>query len=313
MIKLFADLVTYKLFKLEPEALYAKVLHFFVYDTIKIFVLMAVIIFAVSVIRSFISPARIKKILAGNNKYTGHVLAGLLGIITPFCSCSAVPLFLGFVNAGVPLGVTFTFLVASPMINEIALVMLFGMFGAKIAAIYIVSGLLIAIVSGYIIGYLKVENLVNNIGAGNGVDLFEGMRWRNRLEYARAYTLDIIKQVWPYVLVGIGIGAWMHGYIPVGMLAKYAGADKWYAVPFATIVGIPLYSNAAGIIPLVSVLTEKGVALGTTLAFMMAVTGLSLPEFMILKTAMKTKLIIIFASVVGTGILVTGYLFNFIL
>jgi uncharacterized membrane protein YraQ (UPF0718 family) len=313
MIKLFADFVTYKLFKLAPEALYAKALHFFVYDTIKIFALLAVIIFAVSIIRSFISPARIKKILAGNNKFTGHILAGLLGIITPFCSCSAVPLFLGFVNAGVPLGVTFTFLVASPMINEIALVMLFGMFGAKIAAIYIVSGLLIAIVSGYIIGYLKVENLVNNIGAGNGVDLFEGMQWPGRLAYAKTYTLDIIKQVWPYILIGIGIGAWMHGYIPVGMLAKYAGADKWYAVPFATIVGIPLYSNAAGIIPLVSVLTEKGVALGTTLAFMMAVTGLSLPEFMILKTAMKTKLIIIFASIVGIGILLTGYLFNFIL
>jgi hypothetical protein len=243
-------------------------------------------------------------------------LAALFGIITPFCSCSAVPLFLGFVEAGVPLGVTFSFLVSSPMINEVALVLLFGLFGWKIASLYIVSGLALAIVSGLIIGRLPVEHLLADLGGENqrrNNFLSPEMTWRERLYYAEMYTWNIIKKVWPYILLGVGVGAWIHGYVPADFLAQYAGADKWYAVPLAVIVGIPLYSNAAGVIPLVSALTEKGVAIGTTLAFMMAVTALSLPEFMILKKVMKTKLIIIFASIVGLGIILTGYLFNFLI
>jgi len=225
-------------------------------------------------------------------------------------------LFLGFVEAGVPLGVTFSFLVSSPMINEVALVLLLGMFGLKVALIYIGSGLIIAIFSGVFIGKLKVENLVENFGLNNQIKSTENgikMRWSERVDYAKGYTIEIIKKVWAYILIGIGLGAWIHGYVPVDFLAKYAGADKWYAVPFATLLGIPLYSNAAGVIPLVSALTEKGVAMGTTLAFMMAVTGLSLPEFLILRRVMKTRLIIIFAGIVGVGIIFTGYLFNLIL
>jgi hypothetical protein len=259
---------------------------------------------------------KVRNILARKNKYLGNVLAALLGIITPFCSCSAVPLFLGFVEVGVPLGVTFSFLVASPMINEVALVLLLGMFGWKVSLIYIFSGLVIAILSGIVIGHLKVENLVEKFNFKNKIQTSENgskMKWKERVQYAGGYTGEIIKKVWIYVVIGIGLGAFIHGYVPADFLAQYAGADKWYAVPLATLIGIPLYSNAAGVIPLVSALTEKGVAMGTTLAFMMAVTALSLPEFMILKKVMKTKLIIIFASVVGVGIIFTGYLFNLIL
>jgi len=291
-------------------------LNFFIYDTIKIFILLAVIIFIVSVIRSFLPPEKIRAILSHKNKYTGNIIASLLGIITPFCSCSAIPLFLGFVQAGVPLGVTFSFLVASPMINEVALVLLFGLFGWKIALLYILSGLIIAIISGIIIGKLKIENLVESFvyqNTINGNINLPKMSQKERFVYAKNYTLSIIRKVWPYVLIGIGVGAFIHGYVPADFLAKYAGSDKWYAVPLAVLIGIPLYSNAAGIIPLVGALTEKGVAMGTTLAFMMSVTALSLPEFMILKKVMKTKLIFIFAGIVGVGIMFTGLLFNLIL
>ncbi len=315
-IKLLADWFTFSLFNITPKTLLAEAVNFFIYDTIKIFILLAVIIFIVSIIRSFLPPEKIRLILSHKNKYTGNVLASLLGIITPFCSCSAVPLFLGFVQAGVPLGTTFSFLVASPMINEVALVLLLGMFGWKIALVYILSGLIIAILSGIVIGKMKVENLVEPFVYENSINSkidFPDMKWPDRFSYAGNYTWDIIKKVWPYILIGIGLGAWIHGYVPTDFLAKYAGADKWYAVPFAVLIGIPLYSNAAGIIPLVGALTEKGVAMGTTLAFMMAVTALSLPEFMILKRVMKIKLILIFAGIVGVGIMFTGYLFNWIL
>jgi len=315
-IKLLADWLTYVVFHLKEKTIFAEAVNFFIYDTIKIFILLSVIIFVVSIIRSFLPPEKIRKILSRKNKYFGNFLAATLGIITPFCSCSAIPLFLGFVEAGVPLGVTFSFLVASPMINEVALVMLLGLFGLKIALIYIISGLIIAIFSGIIIGKLKIENLVESFVFNNKIANLENdikMKWKDRVDYAKQYTIDIIKKVWIYILVGIGIGAWIHGYVPADFLAKYASADKWYAVPLATLIGIPLYSNAAGVIPLVSALTEKGVAMGTTLAFMMAVTALSLPEFMILKKVMKTKLILIFAGIVGAGIIFTGYLFNLIL
>jgi uncharacterized membrane protein YraQ (UPF0718 family) len=315
-VKLFADWLAYRVFCIVPDTMLAGAVNFFIYDTIKIIILLAVIIYAVSIIRSFLPPEKVRALLVRKNKYAGNVLASALGIITPFCTCSAIPLFLGFVQAGVPLGVTFSFLVASPMINEVALVMLWGMFGAKIALLYIFSGLIIAIISGIVIGRLKVENLLEpfvletKLNASANVVVIS---WKDRNIYAINYTLDIIKKVWLYVVVGIGIGAWIHGYIPADFLARYAGSEKWYAVPLATLLGIPLYSNAAGIIPLVSVLTEKGVAIGTTLAFMMAVTGLSLPEFMILRRVMKMKLILIFASIVGLGIMFTGYLFNFII
>jgi len=315
-LQLLADWLTYNLLSITPKTLLASAVNFFIFDTIKIFILLAVIIFAVSIIRSYLPPEKIRTVLARKNRYAGNIIASFLGIITPFCSCSAIPLFLGFVQAGVPLGVTFSFLVASPMINEVALVLLLGLFGWKIALTYIVSGLVISILAGIIIGKMKVENLVEPFvfqNHRNGNVNLPKMTKIERIIYARDYTLDILRKVWPYVLVGIGVGAWIHGYIPADFLAQYAGAGKWYAVPLAVLIGIPLYSNAAGIIPLVSALTEKGVAMGTTLAFMMSVTALSLPEFMILKKVMKTKLILIFASIVGIGIMFTGFLFNIIL
>lgn len=315
-VQSFADWLTYAVLGIAPKTLLARAINFFIFDTIKIFILLAVIIFIVSIIRSYLPREKVRAILSRKNKYIGNILASLLGIITPFCSCSAVPLFIGFVQAGVPLGTTFSFLIASPMINEVALILLLGMFGWKIALIYIVSGLFIAIFSGIIIGKMKVENLVEPFVYQNSIngdiDL-PSMSCKEKIIYALDYTKDILKKVWPYILIGIGIGAWIHGYLPADFLAQYAGSGKWYAVPLAVLIGIPLYSNAAGVIPLVSVLTEKGVAMGTTLAFMMSVTALSLPEFMILKKVMKIKLILIFAGIVGVGIMFTGYLFNIIL
>lgn len=316
LIQLFADWITYSIFDIDKETLLASAVNFFIFDTIKILLLLIVIIFTVSIIRSFLPPEKIKNILSHEKKYIGNVLASLLGIITPFCTCSAIPLFLGFLEAGVPLGTTFSFLVASPMINEVALVLLFGMFGWKIASLYAASGLIIAIASGIIISHLKVENLVEESickSNQNGKLLLPSLDWKQRIDYAKNYTIGIIKKVWLYILIGIGIGAWIHGYVPTDFLMQYAGSDKWYAVPLAVLIGVPLYSNAAGVIPLVGVLTEKGVSVGTSLAFMMAVTGLSLPEFLILKKVMKPKLILIFASIVATGIIFTGYLFNIIL
>lgn len=315
-IQLLADWLTYSVFKIVPGTLKADAFNFFFYDTIKILILLTVIIFIVSIIRSYLPPKKIKVILSHKNEYLGNVIASLVGIITPFCSCSAIPLFLGFIQAGVPLGTTFSFLIASPMINEVALVLLLGMFGWKIALTYITSGLIISIFSGIIIGKMKVEKLVEPFvyqNTINGNVELPTMSRKERIVYAKNYTLDILKKVWVYILIGVGIGAWIHGFVPADFLAQYAGSDKWYAVPLAVLIGIPLYSNTAGVIPLVSALTEKGVSMGTTLAFMMSVTALSLPEFMILKKVMKLKLIFIFAGVVAIGIISTGYLFNLVL
>ena len=315
-IQLLSNWLTYTIFNIIPKTVLGDAVNFFIFDTIKIFILLAVIIFIVSIIRSYLPPEKIRAILSHKNKYVGNILASLLGIITPFCSCSAIPLVLGFVQAGVPLGTTFSFLIASPMINEVALVLLLGLFGWKIALIYIVSGLIIAILSGIVIGHLKIEKLVEPFvyqNSINGNTDLPSMTKKERISYALDYTLDILKKVWPYILIGIGLGAFIHGYLPADFLAQYAGKDKWYAVPLAVLIGIPLYSNAAGVIPLVSAMTEKGVSMGTTLAFMMSVTALSLPEFMILKKVMKTRLIIIFAGIVGIGIIFTGFLFNIIL
>ena len=316
LVQSLADYLTYTIFNIDPKTILASSVNFFIFDTIKIFILLVVIIFFVSIIRSYLPPEKIRAVLSRKNKYVGNVLSSLLGIITPFCSCSAIPLFLGFIQAGVPLGTTFSFLVASPMINEVALVLLLGLFGWKIALIYIFSGLIISIFSGIVIGHLKVENLVEPFVYENSINSnvnLPNMSRKDRIIYALNYTKDILRKVWIYILIGIGVGAWIHGYVPADFLAQYAGSDKWYAVPLAVLVGIPLYSNAAGVIPLISALTEKGVSIGTTLAFMMSVTALSLPEFMILKKVMKMKLIFIFASIVAFGIIFTGYLFNFIL
>ncbi|MEI7998314.1 MAG: permease [Candidatus Omnitrophota bacterium] len=315
MLKVMIDRLVYNLIGLPKGAIFSEAVDFFLYDTIKIFLLLIVIIFIVSIIRTFFSPEKTRAILGQKKSYVGNVLASLLGIVTPFSSCSAVPLFLGFVEAGAPLGVTFSFLVASPMINEVALVMLWGLFGFKVALLYIGSGLLVAVASGIVIGQLKVEDLVEKFDHKKPKVDIEGsvMNLKDRFDFAKGYTLDILKKIWIYVIIGIGLGAWIHGYVPADFLAKFARRGNWFAVPLATIIGIPLYSNAAGVIPLVSALTEKGVDLGTALAFMMAVTGLSLPEFLILRRVMKLKLLVIFASVVGGGIILTGYFFNYIL
>ncbi|MFH1444297.1 MAG: permease [Candidatus Peregrinibacteria bacterium] len=310
-----ADTLTYRVFALLPESHVAEAVHFFIEDTLKIFLLLIVIIYVVTVMRTFIPPERIRALLSRRHRVTGHALAGLVGVVTPFCTCSAIPLFLGFLEAGVPLGVTFTFLIASPMVNEIALALLLATFGLKVALLYIASGLAIAVVAGMIIGSLNMESLVDRRMEQDGCGCGKSHpdTWPKRLAFAGRYTRMILRRVWWIVLLGIGVGAWMHGFIPTDFLARFAGADRWYAVPFAVLLGIPLYANAAGILPLVSVLTEKGVALGTTLAFMMSVTGLSLPEFLILRRVMHTKLIVVFAVIVGVGILVTGLLFNAVL
>jgi uncharacterized membrane protein YraQ (UPF0718 family) len=312
-VQIFADWMTHAVLGLPYQSVIGDALVFFIYDSIKIFILLYVIISTVSVIRTYIAPEKVKRLLVRRGKLTGHVMAAGLGIITPFCSCSAVPLFLGFVEAGVPLGMTFSFLVASPMINEVALAMLWGTFGLRIALLYVLSGMVIAVLAGLIIGRMDVEHLLELSAAGEDRGQAVGtlkISLKRRLRYGHRYALDLMQKIWIYVIIGIGIGAWIHGYAPAELLANYAGKDRWYAVPLATLIGIPLYSNAAGIMPIVSSLFEKGVGLGTALAFMMATTGLSLPEFLILRKVMKTRLILIFAFVVGAGIIFTGYLFN---
>lgn len=316
MLKSLAEFITTNLLFITPNTHLHEVVSYFFYDVIKILLLLVVMIFVVSILRSFFPKEKIKAILARRHPFWGHLLAGLFGIITPFCSCSAVPLFLGFVEVGIPLGVTFTFLIASPMINEVALILLAGMFGIKIALLYIVSGLVIAMIAGFIIGRFKSETLLNILSDDNkvcGCGDKKVLTWRDRTNYAIKYTKNIFNKVWLYVVIGVGVGAWIHGYVPADFLVNYAGAGKWYAVPLATLIGIPLYSNAAGVVPLVSALAEKGVGIGTALALMMSVTALSLPEFMILKKVMKSKLLAIFAAVMFVGITVVGYLFNMLL
>ena len=315
MLKSFADHIVFKLLALKHGSQLGEALNFFIYDTIKIFLLLAVIIFVVAIIRSSFPPEKTKRILSHKREYVGNVLAALLGIVTPFCSCSAVPLFIGFVESGVPLGVTFSFLISSPMVNEVALIMLWGLFGWKIALIYIGTGLLVALVAGIIIGKLKMEKYVQDyvweMQVGNSE--ITVMNFREKFDYARGYTLGLLKKIWPYVVVGVGLGAFIHGYVPQDFLARWAGRDNPFAVPVAVALGVPLYSNAAGVIPIVHALMEKGMAIGTVLAFMMAVTALSLPEAVILKNVLKTRLLATFFGTVTTAIVLVGYLFNAIL
>lgn len=316
-IQLLADHITHGLLKLEHKSLAAKALNFFIFDTIKIFILLAVIIFAVSFLRSFLPIDKIKLFLLNKNKFLGHIYAALFGILIPFCSCSAIPLFMGFLEANIPLGITISFLVSSPMINEVALALLFGLFGWKITLLYLFSGLFVAVVAGLYIGTFNEKNLLEDFKADTKYcscsKKTDPKTVQQKLFFSFNYTKKILGQMWIYVFIGIGIGAFAHGYIPTDFLTNYAGADKWYAVPLATIIGIPLYSNAVGIMPLINALTTKGMAMGTALALMMSVTALSLPEFIILKRIMKLKLIFIFATIVGLGIMGIGFLFNFIL
>jgi uncharacterized protein len=292
-------------------------LSFFIYEVPKVLLLLILIVFVVGIIRSYFSPERTRKILEGKPLIAGNVLAAMLGIVTPFCSCSAIPLFLGFVESGIPLGVTFSFLIAAPMINEVAVILLLGMFGWKTALIYVGTGLAVAIVSGWIIGKLKAERFVEAWvfemqKSGVGFEE-EKLRFSGRIRYGFIAVRDIVKKVWIYIVIGIGVGAFAHGYVPADFMASLMGKEVWYAVPLSVLIGVPLYSNAAGIIPIVSVLIEKGASLGTALAFMMSVIGLSLPEMIILKKVLKLPMILIFISIVGTGIMIVGYLFNFIL
>jgi hypothetical protein len=291
-------------------------LRFFIFETPKVLMLLALIIFFVGIIRSYFSPERTRKILEGKSTFTGNVLASMLGIVTPFCSCSAIPLFLGFVESGVPLGVTFSFLIAAPMINEVAVVLLFGLFGWKVALIYVLTGLFIAITAGYIIGKLKLEHWVQDwvykTKIGNTDDTEEKLKLSDRIQFGYQAVKDIVGKVWIYVAIGIAVGAGAHGFVPQEFMASLMGKSAWYSVPLSVLIGVPLYSNAAGIVPIVSVLLEKGASLGTSLAFMMAVIGLSLPEMIILKKVLKLPLILTFVGIVATGIMLVGYLFNFI-
>lgn len=315
MLKQIADYITFDLLKLTPRTHPGEALDFFLYDTAKIFLLLTTIIYVVAIIRTSFPPEKTKRMLSHKREYVGNVLAALLGIVTPFCSCSAVPLFIGFVESGVPLGVTFSFLISSPMVNEVALIMLWGLFGWKIALIYIGTGLVVAIVAGIVIGKLKMEKYVQDyvwkMQVGNA-EIIE-QTFREKLDYAREYTLGLLKKIWPYVVVGVGIGAFIHGYAPQDFLVRYAGRDNPFAVPLAVLIGVPLYSNAAGVIPIVHALMEKGLPIGTTLAFMMAVTALSLPEAIILKNVLKNRLLAVFFGIVAVSIVLVGYLFNAIL
>jgi uncharacterized protein len=316
--------LTYVLMGLDPASELGSALNFFIYDTMKILILLTVIIFAIAFFRSYISPLKVRKTLGKRNEYVGNVVAALIGIITPFCSCSAVPLFIGFVESGVPLGVTFSFLIASPLINEIAIILLWGMLGWQITALYIISGLIIAIITGIIIGRLKLEGevesyvyeMIEKIKAAEkaGMSLEEETQTlKERALSSRDYTIDLLKKIGPYVVIAIGIGAIIHGYAPADFLIKYAGPDNPLAVPIAVLIGVPLYSNAAGIVPLVAVFIEKGIPIGTALAFMMAVTALSFPEMIILRKVLKPKLLAIFIGILAVSITAIGYLFNAII
>jgi len=317
-LKPAADFITFNLLGLDKASRLGSAAAFFLYDAPKVLMLLVLIIFVVGIIRSFFTPERTRALIAGKREFVGNIMAASLGIVTPFCSCSACPLFIGFVEAGVPLGVTLSFLIASPMINEVALVLLYGMFGWKIALLYVVSGLAIAITAGWVIGKLKLERYIEDWvrarrAAGPSTDGGEKFTFESRVKYGLQSVRDIVGKVWPYLLGGIAIGAFIHGYVPENFLASFMGKGAWWSVPAAVLIGVPIYSNAAGVIPIVQALMEKGAALGTVLAFMMAVVGLSLPEMVILRKVLKWQLLAIFIGVVGMGIIITGYLFNFVL
>jgi uncharacterized membrane protein YraQ (UPF0718 family) len=315
-LAVFSTWFTDRILSLEKGAHLSAAVEFFIFETPKVLMLLALVVFAVGIIRTFFTPERARRMLAGKNEFVGNVLAALLGIVTPFCSCSAVPLFIGFVTTGVPLGVTFSFLVSAPMVNEVALVLLFGLFGWKVAGLYLATGLMVAMLSGWIMGRLKMEKYIEDWvfqipGGGEGSAI--EMDWIARIRAGWDSVRDIVGRVWLYVLLGIAVGAGIHGYVPENFMASLMGKNVWWAVPLAVLLGVPMYSNAAGIIPIVQALLGKGAALGTVLAFMMSVIALSLPEAIILRKVLKPRLIATFFGVVALGILLVGYLFNAIL
>lgn len=311
-----ADFIVFRIFQMTPEKHMTETLRFFIYEVPKVMMLLVLIIFIVGIVRTYFSPEKTRKALEGKSLFTGNVMASLLGIVTPFCSCSAIPLFLGFVEAGIPLGVTFSFLIAAPMINEVALVLLIGLFGWKVALIYVITGLTIAILSGFILEKLNltryVADWVYKTHAKQSLEENEKMTLNQRISAGGEVVREIVGKIWIYILLGIAVGAGAHGFVPDEYLAGALGNQNWYSVPLAILVGIPLYSNAAGIIPIVSVLIEKGVTLGTALAFMMSVIGLSLPEIIILKKVLKWQLIGVFVGVVAVGIVIVGLIFNYV-
>ena len=292
-------------------------LQFFFYDTPKVLLLLTGIVFVMGMINSYFTPERTRALLAGRSEGAANVMAAGLGIVTPFCSCSAVPLFIGFVQAGVPLGVTFSFLISAPMVNEVALTLLFAMFGWNVALLYLGLGLTVAIVAGWVIGRLKMEahleDWVRDMPHSNAAVGVDRLSLGERLDAGFASVREIVGRVWPYILGGIAIGAVIHGYVPEDFMASFMGKDAWWAVPLAVVIGVPMYTNAAGVIPIVQALLAKGAALGTVLAFMMSVIALSLPEMVILRKVLKLRLIATFVGVVAMGILIVGYVFNAVL
>ncbi len=314
----FWNWAIYDVLGLDPASHWGQAAHFFFYDTSKILLLLGGIIFVVAVLRSFMSVARTRALLGGKREGVGNAVAAGLGVVTPFCSCSAVPAFIGFVTAGVPLGVTLSFLIASPMVDVVAVTLLYGLFGWPIAALYVGSGLVLATVAGFLLGRMHlerhVEGFVYDMPFGTlGPDADTAPTWRERFAGGLDEVKTVVSKIWPYLLVGIGIGATIHGWVPESFFVRIASPDNVFAVPMAVLLGIPLYSNVAGILPLVGALHAKGLAMGTLLAFMMAVVALSLPEMILLRRVLKPRLIAVFIAVVGTGILFTGYLFNAIL
>jgi len=312
-----AHYLTYDLFGLSEGSHLAAAVEFFIYDTPKVLMLLTLVVFGVGIINSFFTPERTRSILAGKKESVGNFLAAFLGVATPFCSCSAIPLFIGFVKAGIPLGVTFSFLISAPMVNEVAVVLLYGLLGWEVAAIYMGTGLLIAMVAGWVIGRLKMEKYIEEwvieIRAAEAQVETETQTLRDRVRYGLEAVKDIVGKVWKWIVLGIAVGAFIHGYVPENFLAAIMCKEAWWSVPIAVLVGIPMYSNAAGMIPVVQALLGKGAALGTVLAFMMSVIALSLPEIIILRKVLKLRLIITFVGVVGLGILIVGYLFNVII
>ncbi len=312
-----SDFIVLRIFQMTPEKHMTETLRFFIYEVPKVMMLLVLIIFVVGIIRTYFSPEKTRKALEGKSLFSGNILAALLGIVTPFCSCSAIPLFLGFVEAGIPLGVTFSFLIAAPMINEVALILLIGLFGWKVALIYVATGLTIAILAGFTLEKLKltryVADWVYKTHTQQQLEEETKMNFEQRISAGGEVVREIVGKIWIYILIGIAVGAGAHGFVPDEYLAGALGNQNWYSVPLAILVGIPLYSNAAGIIPIVSVLIEKGVTLGTALAFMMSVIGLSLPEIIILKKVLKWQLIGIFVGVVALGIVLVGLIFNYLI
>lgn len=316
MWQMAVDSVIYGWFGLSRGDRYAEALNFFVYDGIKILAMLTVIVFAVTLVRSWFNTEKVREYLAGKHPVVGHTAAAMFGIVTPFCSCSAVPLFLGFMQARIPVGVAFSFLISAPMNNEIAIGMLFALFGWKVAALYVGFGLLVAIIAGMVLGRLGVEKWVsvplwNTQKPSCGSGEFGGMQ--SRISFAWDYTKDIVRKIWIWVLVGVGVGAFVHGFVPADFIASIAGKDNIFAVPLAVLAGVPVYANCAGAMPLVIPMVDKGMAMGTALAFMMSVTALSLPEAIILKRILNIRLIVLFFSIVAAGIMCVGFIFNAVL